>query len=376
MTTIRVRSAAGSYDVVFERGVLARAGAMIRRACEYSKVYVVSSLRVWRHWGAKLRRAIPGWNEKQKILFDDAEAKKRLATVDEIARRLVRAGADRRCVILALGGGVVGDVAGFVAATYLRGVPLVHVPTTLVAQADSSIGGKTGVDLPEGKNLVGAFYSPKLVLADPETLTTLPQREYRSGLYEVIKYAVIADRKLGKYLVQNMPALLRRDPAALAWVIPRCMRIKARVVEKDEHEGGLRQILNFGHTFGHALESATGYRRFLHGEAVGCGMVAAAMIAMLTNRMPREAAVLIFLVQAVGPVPEVPTLGGSRLWKLLATDKKSRNGHVRWVLPRRIGKVDWGIELPRSVVETAARALPAAMMEKNFGIIGFRRAPK
>jgi 3-dehydroquinate synthase len=171
-----------------------------------------------------------------------------------------------------VGGGVVGDVAGFAAATYLRGVRLVHIPTTVVAQVDSALGGKTGVDLPEGKNLVGAFYPPRLVIADPEMLRTLPHREYRSGLYEVVKYGVIADEKLFEFLERRMPAVLRRDGAALDWIIPRSIAIKAHVASADERESGLRQILNFGHTFGHALEAVTGYRRFLRGAdcAAGC----------------------------------------------------------------------------------------------------------
>ena len=211
---------------------------------------------MWRLWGREVARAL-GISPRRAILFDDSEAAKRLATVEDIARKLVRAGADRHCVLVAVGGGVVGDVAGFAAATYLRGVRLVHVPTTLVAQVDSSIGGKTGVDLPEGKNLVGAFYPPKLVIADPELLRTLPHREYRSGLYEVVKYGVIADAKLFRFLEAHMNRVLRRDPAALDWIIQRCIAIKARVVNEDEREGGLRKILNFGHTLGHALEAAT-----------------------------------------------------------------------------------------------------------------------
>lgn len=358
MTTIRVRSAAGSYDVVFGRGVLAQAGAHIARVGEFSNVFIVSSPRVWRHWGARLARAIPGWSEKRKILFDDAEGKKRLETVEEIARGLVRAGADRESVIVALGGGVVGDVAGFVAATYLRGVSLVHVPTTLVAQADSSLGGKTGVDLPEGKNLVGAFYSPKLVLADPETLVTLPHREYRSGLYELIKYGVIADAELFAYLERKMPALLRRDTAALAWV-PRCARIKARVAEKDEREGELRQILNFGHTLGHALEAVTKYRRFLHGEAVGWGMIAATLLGVASERISDgEAGRVIRLIASVGPLPSLQGIRAAELPAILAGDKKSRGGRVRWVLPQRIGKVEWGIDLPWKVVARAFGELP------------------
>ena len=241
---------------------------------------------MWRYWGRPLTK-IFGKAPRGAILFDDAESAKRIATVEGIARELVRAGADRRAVIVAVGGGVVGDVAGFAAATYLRGVRLVHIPTTLVAQVDSAIGGKTGVDLPEGKNLVGAFYPPRLVIADPATLATLPHREFRAGLYEVIKYGVIADAKLFDFLERRMDAILRRDPRALGWIISRSAAIKARVVSEDEREGGLRQILNFGHTLGHALETATGYKRFLHGEAVGWGMLGATLLAVGTGRLAR-----------------------------------------------------------------------------------------
>jgi 3-dehydroquinate synthase len=377
MTAIRIRSAAGAYDVHFSRGAIRRLPPLLERLGDSSGVYVLSSPRVWRHWGAAVTKNIRGWHGNRAILFDDAESAKRLATVEQIARKLIRAGADRDAILVALGGGVVGDVAGFAAATYLRGVRLVHVPTTLVAQVDSSIGGKTGVDLPEGKNLLGAFYSPKLVVADPDTLRTLPQREYRSGLYEVIKYSVIADRELFAYLVRQMPALLGRDPRALAWVIPRCIRIKARVVQKDERDGGLRQILNFGHTLGHAFETATNYRRFLHGEAVGVGMCGATLLALVSERISvKEAAGIIFLIQNVGAVPAVPELSRGQLQKLLSSDKKSRKGSVRWVLPRQVGKCEWGVELPWTLVAKVARALPLMMTEKNFGIMGMRRGRK
>jgi 3-dehydroquinate synthase len=263
-----------------------------------------------------------------------------------------------------MGGGVVGDVAGFVAATYLRGVRLVHIPTTLVAQVDSSIGGKTGVDLPEGKNLIGAFYPPQRVIADPRTLATLPHREYRSGLYEVIKYAVIADPELFEYLERRMLGLLRRDPRAIAWIIPRCIAIKARIVTKDEREGGLRQILNFGHTLGHALEAATGYRVYLHGEAIGWGMIAATLLAVATERLrTKDASPIIRLVAAVGPLPNVPAVGTPELRALLSRDKKAQSGTVRWVLPRRIGKADWGIDLPWPLIAKTIRALPAVMKD-------------
>jgi len=276
-----------------------------------------------------------------------------------------------------VGGGVVGDVAGFAAATYLRGIRLVHVPTTVVAQVDSAIGGKTGVNLPEGKNLIGAFYPPELVVADPDVLSTLPHRQYRSGLYEVIKYAVLADRKLFDFLARHMLALLRRDSAALEYVIPRCIRIKAQVVEKDERESGLRQILNFGHTLGHALETATGYKKFLHGEAVGHGMMFATLLALSAQRLKAaDAAAIIQLILSVGPLPRVPMIPGAVLRSLLLTDKKVRAGRARWVLPLAIGKVKWGAEAPWRTVEKYFRAFPTIVddWQKNGVMFGLARS--
>jgi 3-dehydroquinate synthase len=213
------------------------------------------------------------------------------------------------------------------------------------------VGGKTGVNLPEGKNLVGAFYRPRAVIADFETLATLPHREYRSGLYEIIKYGAIADAELFRFLERHMLALLRRDPAALAWVIPRCIRIKARIVEQDERESGLREILNFGHTFGHALEAVTGYRRFLHGEAIGWGLYAATLLGLATTRIAEsEATRVIRLVASVGPLPRLGAIRATQLRRILAGDKKARGGRVRWVLPRRIGKVQRGVELPWKLI--------------------------
>jgi len=301
-------------------------------------------------------------------LFDDAESKKRLATVEEIGRQLVRAGADRRATIVAVGGGVVGDVAGLAAATYLRGVRLVHIPTTVVAQVDSAIGGKTAVDLPEGKNLVGAFYPPKLVIVDPAFLRTLPHREFRSGLYEVVKYGTIADPKLFGFLEKHMDTILRRDPKALGRIISRSIAIKADVVGKDEREGGLRQILNFGHTLGHALETATNYRRFLHGEAIGWGMIAASMMALSLDRLPlMDAFRVVRLVTSVGPLPRVPAIPGAKLRAILAGDKKSRGGRVLWVFPRKIGKTDWGIEVPGRLLEKTVGCLAEIMNEAQNG---------
>ncbi|MFZ3216112.1 MAG: 3-dehydroquinate synthase [Candidatus Acidiferrales bacterium] len=361
-TTVRIPSSSGRYDVHCAPGALPRAGAALARLGNSTGTFILSSPNVWTHWGRPLLRSLGKQPPVRAMLFDDSESAKDLATVEQIARQLVLAGADRHATIVAVGGGVVGDVAGFVAATYLRGVRLVHVPTTLVAQVDSSVGGKTGVNLPEGKNLVGAFYPPRLVLADPKVLLTLPHREYRSGLYEVIKYGVIADPELFSFLERRMLALLRRDSAALAWVIARCIRIKAHVVTRDERETALRHILNFGHTLGHALEAATRYRRFLHGEAIAWGMLAATLFALATTRLrDPDAMRIIRLIAAVGPLPSIAGIRAARLRPILAGDKKARSGRVLWVLPRRLGKVEWGIELPWALVSRTFAELPSIL---------------
>src|ERR1700751_445163 len=343
MATIRIDSGLGRYAVVCSRGTVSRVPQLVCNRNRPSEIFFLSSPRVWNHWGRKLTRNTRP-TRSATILFDDSEPAKRLATVEKVARALVSLGADRDATLVAVGGGVVGDVAGFVAASYLRGVRLIHVPTTLVAQVDSAIGGKTGVNLPEGKNLVGAFYPPELVIADPDVLSTLPHRQYRAGLYEIIKYGVIADPALIRYLERHMLALLRRDRAGLEYVIPRCIRIKAMVVGKDERERGLRQILNFGHTLGHALETATGYKKFLHGEAVGHGMIFATLLALAIGHLGvKDAARIIGLILSVGPLPRIPSLSNSELRSLMLSDKKVHAGEIGWVLPSVIGKAKWGV---------------------------------
>ncbi|MGH9745614.1 MAG: 3-dehydroquinate synthase [Candidatus Acidiferrales bacterium] len=367
MSTIRIASSAGPYDVLCARGSLARARALAEREGSPSGIFFVSSPRVWSHWGKRLAGKGRGRQSGGTILFDDSETEKRLATVERIARGLISLGADRHATLVAVGGGVVGDVAGFVAATYLRGVKLIHVPTTLVAQVDSAIGGKTGVNLPEGKNLVGAFYPPRLVISDPDALSTLPHRQYRSGLYEVIKYGVIADPTLFSYLERHMLALLRRDRPALERVILRCARIKAGVVVRDEREGGLRQILNFGHTLGHAIEAATGYRRFLHGEAIGWGMLAATLIGVALNRIREsDASRVLRLVMSVGPLPKLDGISAQELRSIIAGDKKARDGSARWVISPRIGKAEWGQEVPWTVVSRAFAEIPSIAQQASI----------
>jgi 3-dehydroquinate synthase len=268
----------------------------------------------------------------------------------------VRAGADRRALLVAVGGGVVGDVAGFVAASYARGIGLVHIPTTLVAQVDSAVGGKTGVNLPEGKNLVGAFYPAKLVIADPELLRTLPPREFRSGIYEIIKYGVIGDAKLFQFLELKVEKLVRRDPAALDFVIERSVSQKARVVSLDERESGLREILNFGHTFAHALESVTRYRKYLHGEAVGWGMIAATRLAVASGLLSaKDSGRILHLIARVGSLPRWPSASPARLIAAMQADKKTRAGRLRFVLPERIGKVCCGMEADPQILAQVLR---------------------
>jgi len=351
---ITVPSATGPYAVVYAQGVIRRAAAEIKALGENTGVYLLISPRVARRWRRPIESALRPANLRATIVFDDREAKKNMATVEQLCRRLIRAGADRRVVIVAAGGGVVGDVCGFVAASYLRGVRLVHVPTTVVAQVDSAIGGKTGVNLPGGKNLVGAFYPPQLVLADPATLKTLPPREFRSGIYEVVKYGVIGDPVLFTFLEKRIEDLVRGDAAALDFVIPRCIQAKADVVGRDERESGLREILNFGHTFAHAFETATKYRRYLHGEAVGWGMIAAARLGERTSRLaPAEASRIEALVRRVGQLPPLlaeAAKAPQRLVKIMGSDKKTRSGQLRFVLADRIGHAETVSGIPVDTV--------------------------
>lgn len=319
----------------------------IAKLGEFSSTHILSSPKVWRAVGASLRRGLDSRRSPKVHLFDDAESAKKLATVEKITRELVRVGADRYSLMIAVGGGVVGDVVGFAAASYLRGVALVQIPTTVVAQVDSAVGGKTGVNLPEGKNLVGAFYPPRLVLVDPEVLTTLPEREFRGGLAEVIKYGVIADARLFGFLEENIGALLHREPVALEQVIRRSIEIKASVVSKDERESGLREILNYGHTFAHALETVTRYRRYQHGEAVAWGMMCAGLLGhQVANTPADDVARIISLVRKMGPLPAWPRVAPGTLFDAMRADKKTKFGRVRFILSPRIGQAKTYNEVP------------------------------
>jgi 3-dehydroquinate synthase len=358
--SVQIRSNAGNYRVLYGRGLLARISDLIKPFGPHTGVYLLTSPRVAGHWQKELERVLAGANRCATILFDDRERAKNLSTVEKLCRELVRAGADRRAVIVAAGGGVVGDVAGFVAAAYLRGVRLVHIPTTLVAQVDSAIGGKTGVNLPEGKNLVGAFYPGQLVLADPATLETLPGREFRSGLYEVIKYGVIHDSRLFNFLENKLDQVVKRERTALDFTVLRCIQAKACVVSKDERESGLREILNFGHTFAHAFETATNYRVYLHGEAVAWGMIAASHLAERAGLLATPVAQRIErLVRQVGPLPAAPAHRPDKLIAIMGSDKKTRGGKLRFVLPTRIGRVETVSDIPGELVRQVLTELAA-----------------
>jgi 3-dehydroquinate synthase len=357
MQRIPVRAPSGNYLVCCGRGICARVGPLVEGLGDADRIFLLSSPRVWARWGQTVAKSFRG--AAPEILFDDRESSKNLGTVERICRALAKAGADRRTLLVAIGGGVVGDVAGFVAASYQRGVGLVHVPTTLLAQIDSAIGGKTGVNLPEGKNLVGAFYQPQLVVSDPETLRTLSARQYRAGLYEAIKYGVLGDAGLFRFVEHRMPELLRRDSTAVGRVVARCVRIKAEIVRRDERERGLRESLNLGHTIGHALEAATNYRRFLHGEAVGWGMLGATLISVGLGRLDeREAGRIARLIARVGPLPPLRGISPGRLLRIMRRDKKSRASRIGWVMPRGIGRVELQVAVPEALVAKALRELP------------------
>jgi 3-dehydroquinate synthase len=339
-----------SYDIKLGSGVLARLGGECARLGLAGRCAVISDRNVARRYADSARQSLAAAGfDAHLFTVAPGETAKSLATVHFCYDRLAAHRFERKSFIVALGGGVVGDLAGFVAATYLRGLPFVQVPTTLLAQVDSSVGGKVGVNLRAGKNLVGAFYQPRLVLCDLAALKTLPEREFRAGLAEVIKYGVIYDARLFQRVEQAMPALLRREPRSLAGVIARCCQIKAEVVRQDETESGLRAILNFGHTVGHALEAVSGYGKYLHGEAIAIGQVAAARLSTEVLGLPEgDANRIVALLWRAG-LPTELKLSNSKKSRLLATmklDKKVSRGEPKFVLARRIGQVEFGQTVP------------------------------
>lgn len=331
MPSFRVQTPQRSYDAIVERGVLRRIPDFLPP--KSGKVFVISTRDVWDLYGASFPQ-VP----HNVIFFPGGEARKRLSEVEAMAEQMLAAGADRSSVIIAFGGGIVNDTGGFLAAIFMRGVPVIQVPTTLLAQVDAAVGGKTGVNLVSGKNLLGSFHQPLAVLIDPDVLETLPDREYRAGLYEIIKCGVIRDAKLFHLLDTDIARVLAREPAIVERIIADAVRIKAEVVSNDEREGGLRRILNFGHTVGHALEAETQYSRFLHGEAVAFGMRAATVLAERITDL-KEAADIDRVIASYGPIPPLTGISAANLAKRLVNDKKTIQGNVHFVLPTKIGEV-------------------------------------
>jgi 3-dehydroquinate synthase len=340
------------YQASIENGLLGRAGSVLAELLpQASSIFVLTVPPVRKRWGGKLLRSLKAAGfAPQMIAMPDGEPAKRLATIEALAEKLAKMHADRKAVIVALGGGVVGDVAGLLASLYMRGVELVQIPTTVLAQVDASIGGKTGVNLLAGKNLMGTFHHPRVVLIDPTVLKTLPDREFRAGLYEALKCGVIGNVELFLRFEQNRARILKRDPVELEWLIAQSVRLKAEVVSADEREGGLRRVLNLGHTIGHALEAETGYRKLLHGEAVAWGMIAATNIALSVARTDSVTAGRIAdAVLSLGRLPEV-NVSSRKILARLQSDKKTQNGVVHFILPREIGKVEVASDVPESVI--------------------------
>jgi 3-dehydroquinate synthase len=330
-----------SYDIVLQPGLLATVGDRLRPLANSSKVGVVTDRHVAsRYLQGTLRSLRKAGYDPTPIILPPGERTKTLATIAKILDALARHKFERQSLLLALGGGVIGDITGFAAAIYQRGIPFVQVPTTLVAQVDSSVGGKTGVDHRLGKNLIGAFYQPRAVLIDPLTLHTLPRREWIAGLAEVIKYGIIADEEFFAFLEREIPALLNLKDEPVIHVIKRSCEIKTQVVMADERESDRRRILNYGHTIGHALESLAGYRGLIHGEAVGIGLVQEADLACHMGLCRREIVERIrSLVQRAGLSERVSRVSFTSLWGAMQHDKKVVGGHVIGVWPVKMGEV-------------------------------------
>jgi 3-dehydroquinate synthase len=343
MRTVRVSLGPRSYPIRIAPGLLARLGRECAGLGLGQRCAILTDANVGRLYARPAQRALTAAGFQPLLITVPAgETAKSLATVRSCYDQLAAHRLERQSFVVALGGGVVGDLAGFVAATYLRGIAVVQVPTTLLAQVDSSVGGKVGVNLKAGKNLVGAFHQPRRVLCDLDTLRTLPERELRAGLAEVIKYGIICDARLFAQLERDLPKLLRRDPRTLARVIARCCQIKADVVGQDETETGRRAILNFGHTIGHGLEAISRYGRYLHGEAIAIGQVAAARLSTRLQGLPEAAAERVARLFERAGLPTTVRLTAPQrrsLWAAMRLDKKVRSGEIKFVLARRIGAV-------------------------------------
>jgi 3-dehydroquinate synthase len=349
--TLHVALSERTYPIRIGRGALQETGPWLADHGIRDAV-VITNAAVAAHWLPPLAESLSGAGVRFATMsIEDGETHKNLRTVDEVLTRLLELRAERGTMIVALGGGVVGDVAGFAAAVYQRGVPLIQIPTTLLAQVDSSVGGKTGVNHPLGKNMIGAFYQPRAVFVDTDCLRTLPPRELAAGLAEVIKYGAIRDAEFFGWLESRMRELVAREPEALAVAIHTSCRIKAAVVAADEREQGQRVLLNFGHTFGHAIENGVGYGEWLHGEAVAAGMVLAARVSQRLGRIDDSAVQrLRALIAQAGLPVDAPALGFERWMALMGRDKKVVGGTIRFVLLEALGRAAVSADVPESVL--------------------------
>jgi len=342
-----------------ERDLLRSAGVALHGVLPgKARLFLLTSPPIRKHWASVLQKSFrKAGHPVEMLVMPDGERAKKLAELEKLAAKMIDGGADRHSILIALGGGVVGDVGGFLASVFMRGIPVVQVPTTLLAQVDSAIGGKTGVNLKAGKNLVGTFHQPLAVLADPDVLATLPEREYRSGLFEAMKYGVIRNPVIIELMEENRQALLARRSELLETLIAECIRIKADVVSGDERESGERRILNFGHTVGHALEAETNYKRFLHGEAVAWGMIAAVQIGVTMQVTGTATARRIHdLVLSYGPLPKVD-VSPKRVYQRVLSDKKSVGGVPHFVLATTIGHTQVTNAVPKRVVMDAVEEI-------------------
>jgi 3-dehydroquinate synthase len=339
MKTLFVDLGQRSYKIRIGSGLIHKVGGYISELGFTSPPIVITNSTVLRLHGRNLLQSLIGKTEGPRVIqIGDGERFKNRETLWQIYSGLFKARADRRSWIIAFGGGIVGDIAGFAAATFMRGIPYINVPTTLLAQVDSAVGGKVGINVPQGKNLIGAFHQPSAIFLDPGTLRTLPSRELAAGLYEVIKCGAISSENLIRYVERNLERILKCDPAALQHIASECCCIKADVIVRDERENDLRMILNYGHTIGHALEAATSYRRFKHGEAVGWGMLAALGYGRELGFLGPEAIhrlwALIHRVETLPPLRGIPV---EKVWSALVRDKKVRSGKISMVLLKDLG---------------------------------------
>lgn len=351
MPSYAVRTPQQTYPAVVERGILARTGAYIPE--KVSRIFVVTTEDVWRYHCARLADGLAG-RSHEILFYPGGEERKRLSEVEALAEQMVRRGGDRSSLVIGFGGGIVTDVGGFAASIFMRGIPVLQIPTTLLAQVDAALGGKTGVNLAEGKNLLGTFHQPLAVLIDPDVLATLPEREYRAGLFEILKTGIISRPNLFSLLMDKRDAVLARDPGVLLSIISETVAMKADVVSRDERESGIRQILNLGHTVGHALETETEYARYLHGEAVGFGMRVATLLAEKTGRLPAAVSgEILSALDAYGPIPELKGITATALVSRLYSDKKTIKGILHFVLPVKIGEVELVSGLDEAVILSA-----------------------